>query len=156
MEVGETSIVSKPVFSQGYAINTSLSGAPIWSGFGPKIRVTFLSFLPSALEMKNFLKLRNQFGFCFFFPFFFFQILWMRGKFTACLAYRQNHRYNIYGFDQWLELCTCGAIKFIEKFLYTVTLKLYFIIFLKLNFVPNLHYKDVNVTPRYKFVYSSH
>ena len=39
MEVGKTSIVSKPVFSQGYAINTSLSCAPIWSGFGPKIRV---------------------------------------------------------------------------------------------------------------------
>ena len=27
--------------------------------------------------------------------------------------------------------------------------------FFKLNFVPNLHHKDVNVTPRYKFVYSS-
>ena len=30
------------------------------------------------------------------------------------------------------------------------------IIFLKLNFVPNLHNKDVNITPRYKFVYSLH
>ena len=38
VEVWETSTVSKPVFSQGYAINTSLSCAPIWSGFGPKIR----------------------------------------------------------------------------------------------------------------------
>ena len=89
MEVGETSIVSKPVFSQGYAINRSLSGAPIWSGFGPKIRVALHFFLPSALEMKNFLKLRNQFGFCFFFPFF-FQILWMRGKFTAFLLHDTN------------------------------------------------------------------
>ena len=85
-----------------------------------------------------------------FFFLFFFQILWMRGKFTACVANRLNHGYSIYGFDQGLELCTWGAIKFIEKFLYTITLKLCIIIFLKLNFVPNLHYKDVNVTPRYK------
>ena len=35
--------------------------------------------------MKNFLKLRNQFGFCFFF--FFFQILCVRGRFTVCVAY---------------------------------------------------------------------
>ena len=80
----------------------------------------------------------------------------MRGRFTACVAYILNHRYCIYGFDQGLGLCTSGAIKYIEKFLYTITLKLCIIIFFKLNFVPNLHYKDVNITPRYKFVYSLH
>ena len=88
-------------------------------------------FLPSALEMKKFLKLQNQFGFCFFFLFFFFQILCMRGRFTACVAYRLKHRYCIYGFDQGLELCTSGAIKYIEKFRYTITLKSCIIIFLK-------------------------
>ena len=72
------------------------------------------------------------------------------------IAYRLNHRYRIYVFDQGLELCTCGTIKFIEQFLYTITLTLCIIIFFKLNFVPNLHYKDVNITPRYKFVYSLH
>ena len=46
------------------------------------------------------------------------------------MAYRLNHRYRIYGFDQGLELCTCGAIKFIEQFLYTITLTLCIIIFL--------------------------
>ena len=71
----------------------------------------------------------------------------MRGKFTACIAYRAKHSYCICGFDEDLELCTCGAIKFFEQFLY--------IIMFYLNFVPNLHYKDVNVTLRYKFVYSS-
>ena len=41
----------------------------------------------------------------------------MRGKFSACIPYRLNHRDSIYGFDQGLELCTCGGIKFIEHFL---------------------------------------
>ena len=32
------------------------------------------------------------------------------------VAYRLNHWYSIYGFDQGLELCAYGAIKFIEPF----------------------------------------
>ena len=39
VEVWETSIVSKPVFSEGCTVNAWLSSAPIWSSFGPKIRV---------------------------------------------------------------------------------------------------------------------
>ena len=39
MEVWETSIVRKPVFSQGCTVNTCLSSAPLWTGLGPKIRV---------------------------------------------------------------------------------------------------------------------
>jgi len=62
----------------------------------------------------------------------------------------------IYGFDQGLELCSCGPSYKIYR---AVALYSYIIItyykFLKLNFVPNLHYKDVNVTPLYKFVWSS-
>ena len=46
MEVRKTSIVSKPVFSQGCAVNTCLSSAPFWSGFGPKIRLILSVRLP--------------------------------------------------------------------------------------------------------------
>jgi len=83
--------------------------------------------------------------------FFFFLVLWMRGKFTTCIAYRLSHWCNIYGFDQgFIELCTCGVIKFIEQFLCII-------IFFAMNFVPNLHYKEVNVTGtlQYEFVYGS-
>ena len=86
--------------------------------------------------------------------FFFFQILWIRGTFIACIPYRLNHRYSIYGFDQGLELCTCGAIKFIEQFLYNYIIINNYDFFVK-NFIPNLHHEDVSVTIQYKFVYNS-
>ena len=50
---------------------------------------------------------------------------------------RLKHRYSIYGFVQGLELYSCGAIKLIEQFLYIKN-------FFGMNFVPNLHHKDVS------------
>ena len=70
----------------------------------------------------------------------------MRGKFSPCVAYRLNHWSSTYGFDQGLELCTCAAMKFIEQFHYTIILKLCIIILFLMNFVPNMHYKDVSLT----------
>ena len=55
-----------------------------------------------------------------------------RLKFSACVAFRLNHRYSFYGFDQGLELCTYGAIKVIEQFLYIIN-------FFGMNFVPILN-----------------
>ena len=67
----------------------------------------------------------HEVNFDFAFFFFSFQMLWIRGKFIACIAYRLNRRYSTYGFDQGLELCTCEAIKFIEQFLYIIIIMIF-------------------------------
>ena len=43
--------------------------------------------------------------------------MWILLFFVLLNVMDERYRYSIYGFDQGLELCTCGAVKFIEPFL---------------------------------------
>ena len=80
-------------------------------------------------------------------------MLWMRGKFSACIPYRLNHRYSIYGFDQGLELCTCGGIKFIEQFLNLLyNIKIVYYNFFCNEFCTKSALQGVSLTLQCKFV----